>query len=72
MAEVGDRNPNGQYLLAKTNKSGTDHNAKLWIVRCMRPIGDDVCDHVYGVNGTDFHERRCPQCMGGMPGLPLP
>jgi hypothetical protein len=72
MAEIGDINSNQQKLIDKTTKPGTDHNAKLWIVRCVRVKNGDMCDHVYGVNGTDFHERKCPNCQDGRTGLPLP
>jgi Zn finger protein HypA/HybF involved in hydrogenase expression len=33
------------------------------ILRC------DHCAHEYKANGFDAHERRCPKCQGGMPGL---
>jgi hypothetical protein len=26
---------------------------------------------VYGVNGSDIHDRQCPSCQGGETGLPL-
>ena len=26
---------------------------------------------VYGANGTDIFERKCPKCGSGMPGLPF-
>jgi len=71
-SKIGDVNHNSQKLLDRTNKPGTDHNAKLWVVRCTRQGGDEMCDHIYGVNGGDFHERKCPKCQDGMPGLPLP
>jgi Zn finger protein HypA/HybF involved in hydrogenase expression len=65
MAEEGDLNRNSQRLLRKTAFAGTDHNQRIWAVQCE--IRN--CGHVYGVNGTDFHERRCPKCDGGQPGL---
>jgi hypothetical protein len=64
-SEVGDINPKGQKLLAKTVFDGTDHNQKIWAVQCTH----DGCGHVYGVNGSDFHERKCPKCQGGKPGI---
>jgi len=68
-AQVGDLNPNDQRLLAKTDALGTDHNARIWAVQCERADSGRICGHVYGVNGTDFHDRKCPKCGGGKPGL---
>lgn len=28
------------------------------------------CGHLYGANGSDMHERLCPECQGGAPGIP--
>jgi hypothetical protein len=64
-SEIGDINPNGQQLLAKTTFDGTDHNQKIWAVQCTQP----GCGHVYGANGSDFHLRKCPKCQHGKPGL---
>ena len=60
MPEIGDVNRNGQKLLAKTTFGGTDYNEKIWAVQCTR----DGCWHVYRMNGSDFHERKCPKCGG--------
>jgi hypothetical protein len=65
VAEVNDLNRNDQRLLAKTHFKGTDHNAHVWAVQCER----NECGHVYGANSTDFHERKCPSCQAGKPGL---
>ncbi|SFV31314.1 hypothetical protein SAMN05216456_1301 [Devosia crocina] len=65
MAELGDLNRNNQRLLRKSTFRGTDHNQFIWALQCER----ENCGHVYGANGSDFHQRRCPKCDGGMPGL---
>ncbi|HEY1745228.1 MAG TPA: hypothetical protein VGG11_00465 [Xanthobacteraceae bacterium] len=65
MAEEGELNGNDQRLLRKTAFAGNDHNQRIWAVQCERA----GCGHVYGVNGSDFHERRCPKCDNGKPGL---
>jgi hypothetical protein len=62
MAEIGDVNPNGQKLICKTNHPGTDHNQYVWIVYCPK------CNLLYGVNVTDFYERKCPKHQGGAEG----
>lgn len=67
-SEVGDINKNNQQLVRKTMVAGTDHNAKIWVVRCVH------CGNEYGANNTDFWERKCPNmlCQKGAPGLAVP
>jgi hypothetical protein len=65
MAEEGDLNRNSQRLLRKTAFPGTDHGQYIWAVQCER----DGCGHVYGVNGSDFFERKCPECQDGEAGI---
>jgi hypothetical protein len=65
MAEIGDLNRNGQKLICKTHYPGTDHNQYVWIVYCPQ------CNLLYGVNGADFFERKCPNHQGGAEGLRL-
>jgi prevent-host-death family protein len=63
--EIGYRNPKGQVVERSTGLPGTDHNQKVYALRCER------CNHFYGANGSDIHLRRCPNCDGGRQGLPL-
>ena len=74
MSEVGELNGHRQRLVQKTTESGTDHNAKVWVLVCERASSKHagVCCHQYGANGTDFHLRTCPECQGGATGLPIP
>ena len=65
MAEEGDLNRNGQRLLRKTTFKGTDHNQRIWALQCEH-VG---CGHVYGADGADFFERKCPKCQGGKAGI---
>ena len=51
----GFENRNGQIVAMPTSKSGTDHNQYMYILRCKH------CGTVYGANGTDIWERRCPK-----------
>ncbi|MDB6063855.1 MAG: putative restriction endonuclease [Pedosphaera sp.] len=62
----GDISRKGQELLRLTGQPGTDHNSKVWILKCL------ACGHVYGCNSTDAWERKCPHCGGGKAGLELP
>ena len=62
--EIGFTNRNNQTVVRKTNLPGTDHNQKIYVLRC------NACErpHEYGANGADIFERRCPE-RGGAPGL---
>jgi hypothetical protein len=71
--EIGVKTETLQKLIEKTTKPGTDHLQHIWIIRCVREVGvGELCDHIYGANGSDFSRRRCPKCDGGAPGIPLP
>jgi len=66
MKTPGYINRNGQQLLRATDERGTDHNARIWILKCRN------CLNIYGSNSTDAFERKCPKCQSGKPGLPVP
>jgi rRNA maturation endonuclease Nob1 len=57
-------NPNSQMVVRGTGLPGTDHLQRIYVLHCNR------CGHEYGANGSDIHERKCPRCGGGRPGLP--
>ncbi len=65
----GFENKNGQVVTKRTSKAGTDYNQYIYILRCK------YCKTVYGVNGSDIWERRCPRpksicpAGGGRPGV---
>lgn len=63
--DPGYRNRNGQIVVRRTDQRGTDHYQWVYVLRC------EECGHVYGVNGSDIHERKCPACQDGRPGLSL-
>jgi hypothetical protein len=63
MKNPGDVNSNGQRLVRKTNERGNAPTSLIWILHCTR------CEHEYKANGFDAHERLCPRCQGGKPGL---
>jgi ribosomal protein S27AE len=71
MVAVGDLNRNRQKLLYKTEAAGTDRHQRVWVARCMRSRNGDVCAFTYGVNGSDFFERRCPNCHDGVTGISI-
>jgi hypothetical protein len=67
--DLGFENRNGQIVVRRTSKPGTDYNQYIYILRCKH------CGTVYGVNGSDIWERRCPKAKsvcragGGRPGI---
>lgn len=66
MKAPGDTNRNDQQLLRPTDYRGTDHNARVWVLKCRQ------CLNIYGSNSTDAWERRCPKCQKGKAGLDIP
>jgi hypothetical protein len=63
--EIGYTNRNGQVVIRHTDLDGTDHNQYIYVLRCNH------CGQEYGANGSDIWLRKCPNCQGGAPGLPL-
>jgi len=62
---IGYTNRNEQTVIRPTDLPGTDHNQYIYVLRCGH------CGNEYGANGSDIWLRRCPNCQGGAPGLPL-
>ena len=60
---VGYRNDRRQEVVRKTDLAGTLPDQRVYVLRC----GD--CGHEYGANGCEIHDRRCPLCQAGPPGL---
>lgn len=61
--QIGVVNRNGQRCCGHHGVLGTDHGQYAYKVDCT------VCGFVYGANGSDMHERLCPECQGGAPGI---
>lgn len=61
-------NENEQRVLADTHLPGNHPNQKAYAIECLRMVNGIVCGHVYGSNGADIWERRCPACQGGADG----
>jgi predicted Zn-ribbon and HTH transcriptional regulator len=40
----------------------------VYVLQCQRP----GCGFEYGEEGIRVHQRKCPRCDGGLPGLPVP
>jgi hypothetical protein len=60
---VGYVNRNDQEVVRATDIPGTDHQQFVYELRCR------ACEHLYGANGSDIHQRKCPKCQDGRPGL---
>lgn len=63
----GFTNPHGQTVVRATGLAGTDHRARVYVLRCA----NEHEGREYGANGTDIWQRRCPICQGGAPGLAI-
>jgi hypothetical protein len=61
--EIGYLNPNGQQCCGHCGVPGTDHGQYAYKTECT------YCGYVYGTNGSDMHERKCPECQNGAPGI---
>ncbi len=60
---IGYVSKRGQVVIRGTGKPGTDHGQKIYQLGCSK------CGHVYGANGSDIFEHKCPKCQGGHEGL---
>ena len=61
--QIGYTNRNRQTVIEATGLPGTDHGQSVYVLRCGE------CGNEYGSNGSDNHQRRCPNCQGGRPDL---
>ena len=63
--KTGFVNPRGQKVVRRTEEQGNAPSQRAYEVVCQH------CGHRYGVNGADIHDRKCPKCQDGEPGLPV-
>jgi len=54
---------NRQKVHGHRNVSGTDHGQTAYKLECL------ICNNIYGANGSDIFQRKCPSCQDGMPGI---
>lgn len=64
--QIGYMNRNNQLCTGHRGVTGTDHGQVAYRMVCMHA----ECGQVYGANGTDVFQRKCPACQGGAPGIP--
>lgn len=62
---VGYVNRNNQRCAGHRGMAGTDHGQRSYRMECL----EAKCGQVYGANGTDVFQRKCPRCQGGAPGI---
>lgn len=63
---MGYINRNQQICLGTRGVPGTDHGQVSYRMVCL----NEGCGHMYGANGSDVHERKCPECQRGAAGIP--
>jgi hypothetical protein len=61
--KIGHVNRNDQRCCGHRGVQGNDHLQYAYKVECLS------CGYVYGANGSDLFQRRCPECDGGEPGI---
>jgi hypothetical protein len=63
--QIGYVNRNNQRCGGHRGVAGSDHGSLAYRMECLEP----GCGQVYGANGTDVFQRKCPRCQGGKPGV---
>lgn len=63
--QIGYVNRNNQRCCGHRGISGTDFGQLAYRMQCLVPS----CGYVYGANGTDVFQRKCPSCQGGKVGI---
>ena len=65
--QIGYVNRNKQRCEGTRGVAGTARGQVAYKMVCLLPR----CGHVYGANGADVFERKCPRHQGGRPGIPF-
>lgn len=60
---IGYVNGNEQKCWGHRRQPGNDHNQRAYRMECL------IRGHVYGANGSDVFQRKCPKCQGGEAGI---
>ncbi len=63
-------NHHGQRCCGHRGVEGTDFGQRAYKMHCENRENPE-CGHIYGANGSDVFERKCPSCQGGRPGIPF-
>ena len=62
--KIGYVNTNNQHCCGTLDISGNDYLQYAYKIECGK------CGYVYGANGSDVFQRKCPECGGGKSGIP--
>lgn len=62
---IGFVNRNNQRCGGHCGVTGTDHDQFAYRMECLEPS----CGYIYGANGTDVFQRKCPRCQAGKDGI---
>ncbi len=65
--KVGYVNRNNQRCSGHRGVSGTDHSQLAYRMECL----ETGCGLIYGANGTDVFQKKCPRCQRGADGIPF-
>jgi hypothetical protein len=63
--QMGAINRNNQQCGGTRRLPGNDHLQFSYRMKCLQAD----CGEVYGSNGSDVFQRKCPSCQGGRPGI---
>ena len=61
--QIGFKNDNNQKCHGHRGKPGNLPGQLAYKIECL------CCGCIYGANGCDVHERRCPSCQCGADGI---
>jgi phage FluMu protein Com len=61
--QIGYVNRNKQRCCGQRGVEGTDFGQFTYRMECLK------CGHIYGSNGSDIFERKCPNCQDGALGI---
>ncbi len=61
--QIGYLNKNNQKCHGTLGAGGNDYLQYAYRMECLN------CGYIYGANGTDIAERKCPECQGGEPAI---
>ena len=65
----GTVNRHRQKVIRKVDwMDGGMDGQSVYVLQCQLP----GCCYEYGEEGIRVHQRRCPRCDDGTPGLPVP
>lgn len=63
--KIGFVNRNNQQNHGTRGATGTDYGQLSYKLECL----NESCGHIYGANGTDIFQRKCPKCQSGKDGI---